>query len=94
MTIEEIKSRTRPVLSRYETVEAYVFGSAARNQAGLDSDIDLLVKFKRLNGLFDFVKIKLDLEEALGGKSVDLVQMEALRPEMQQRVERERIRIM
>lgn len=94
MTIEEIKSKTHPILGKYGAIEAYVFGSTARNEAADDSDIDLLVKFKVLNGLFEFVKIKLDLEDALGGKKVDLVQMEALRPEIKKRIEKDKIRIL
>ncbi len=94
MTIEEIKQKTVPILAKNNAVEAYVFGSTARQQATATSDIDILVKFRQLHGLFEFVKIKLDLQNALGGQPVDLVQMEALRPEFKSAIDQEKIRIL
>lgn len=48
-----------------------VFGSFARGEAGEESDIDLLVRFSKPIGLFGFVGVEQELEEALGRK-VDL----------------------
>ena len=58
-----------------------VFGSLARGQETSASDIDVLVEFDRPVGLFEFIRLKLYLEE-LTGKSVDLVTPDALRPSM------------
>jgi len=93
MEVEEIKSKAAPVLARYGATEAYLFGSAARGEATAESDIDILAKFTDLGGLFGYVKIKLALEEALG-RRVDLVQMEALRPEFKASVDQQKIKIM
>ncbi len=93
MTIEEIREKTKPILKQYNISEAYVFGSTARGQAQADSDVDILVKFHNLNGLFEFVKIKLDLQDALDGRKVDLVQMEAVRSEFKQDIDKDKIRI-
>ena len=43
LTIDEIKSRVRPVAEKYKLNAVYVFGSYARNEARVDSDIDILV---------------------------------------------------
>ena len=72
--LEAIKAyfRTRPVL------KAYLFGSYARGQADLQSDIDILVDldYSQKIGL-QFIQMKLDLENLLQSK-VDLVSTNGL----------------
>ena len=46
-----------------------------------------------MDNLFEFVGIKLDLEDALGGRKVDLVQMGALRERFRPYVDRDKVRI-
>jgi uncharacterized protein len=58
-----------------------VFGSLARGEETPASDIDVLVEFDRPVGLFEFIRLKLYLEE-LTGMHVDLVTPDALRPAM------------
>ncbi|MDP2936437.1 MAG: nucleotidyltransferase family protein [Dehalococcoidia bacterium] len=60
-----------------------LFGSAARGEAGPESDVDLLVEFDRLVGLFEFIEVKEYLEGLLG-RPVDLVTPDALRPTMRE----------
>lgn len=48
-----------------------LFGSFARGEANDESDIDLLVKFSKPIGLFDFVGVEQEFESALGRK-IDL----------------------
>ncbi|MFP4008055.1 MAG: nucleotidyltransferase family protein [Spirulinaceae cyanobacterium] len=55
-----------------------LFGSFARNEAREDSDVDFFVEFNRPVSLFDFLAIKLYLEDILG-RSVDLGTLETLR---------------
>ncbi len=68
----------------------YLFGSVARDQAGPESDVDLLVELSRSMG-WEFFDIQRALENWLGCR-VDLVTLEALRPRVRQRVLREVIR--
>ena len=93
MQVEEIKTKAAPVLARHGATEAYLFGSAARGEATPESDIDILVRFKELVGLFGFVRTKRELQDALEGLTVDLVQMGALREEMKPSVDRDKVRI-
>ncbi len=58
-----------------------VFGSVARGEASSSSDIDVLVEFDRPVGLFEFIRLKLYLED-LSGCPVDLVTPDAIRPAM------------
>jgi uncharacterized protein len=55
-----------------------VFGSVARDEAGPDSDIDLLVEFARPVGLFRILAVK-EYLEALLGRPVDLAARDALK---------------
>src|SRR5205085_11393344 len=66
---------------RYHVQELSVFGSAARGDMRLDSDIDLLVEFipETKVDLFDYSGLMLDLSELIGRK-VDLVSKKGLKP--------------
>ncbi|MEW5722700.1 MAG: nucleotidyltransferase family protein [Thermodesulfobacteriota bacterium] len=63
-----------------------VFGSAARDEAGPRSDIDLLVEFLRPVGFFHFFKVQERLAEILGVDRVDLVSKPAVIPELRERI--------
>jgi len=91
--LAEIKEKTVPILKRHNVVEAYVFGSTARGDNRHDSDVDILVRFNKMENLFEFVGVKLDLEDALGGRKVDLVQMEALKKRFRPYVDQDKVRI-
>ena len=56
MDIEEIK-KVSPVLRKYPITEAYLFGSIVRNEDRPDSDVDILVKFSKLGGLFSMFRL-------------------------------------
>jgi len=58
-----------------------LFGSAARGNAGSESDVDFLVEFSSPVGLFEFIRLKQVLEKILGCR-VDLVTPDALRESM------------
>ncbi len=69
-----------PQLRRYfaqqDKIErVYLFGSVASGTSGADSDIDLLIRFRKgaLPTLFDLITTKQELED-LTGKRIDLVQ--------------------
>lgn len=84
--IEAIKKyfETRPVL------KAYLFGSFARNEANLQSDIDILVDldYSQRIGL-QFIQMKIDLEKLLNTK-VDLVSSNGLSKYIKPVVENEK----
>ena len=86
-TIRQIK----PILKRNKVVKAGIFGSYARGEAKKNSDIDILVEIKNI-GLFDFVGIKLELEEKLG-KKVDLLTYKSIHPYIKKNILANEIRI-
>ncbi|MFO8009117.1 MAG: nucleotidyltransferase family protein [Candidatus Brocadiia bacterium] len=62
-----------------------LFGSVAREGAGSESDIDLLVEFERPIGFFKFLELEEFLTDRLGQK-VDLVSRRALKPRIGARI--------
>lgn len=68
-----------------------IFGSVARDEAGPESDVDLLVEFAEPVGLFEFVRVKMHLEELLG-RNVDLVMPDALKRQLRDRILGEAVR--
>jgi predicted nucleotidyltransferase len=62
-----------------------VFGSAARGEAGPDSDIDFLVEFESGRGLLDLVGLIDDLRVLLG-RNVDVAEPEGLHWTIRERV--------
>ena len=62
-----------------------VFGSAARGEDTLESDIDLIVRFSRRKSLLDIVKLERELSAVLG-KRVDLLTEAAISPYMRDRI--------
>jgi len=67
-----------------------VFGSAARDEARPESDVDLLVEFSQPVGLFELVAVKEYLEELLG-LPVDLVTRDSLKQQLRERILKEAI---
>ena len=72
-TIPTIKKKALPILRRHAVKHASIFGSFARGEAKINSDVDFLIEFKTEDkSLFDLVDLKSELEETLGRK-VDIV---------------------
>ena len=67
-----------------------IFGSAARGDAGPESDVDFLVEFEDGRSLLDLSGLWLDLEELLGRK-VDVAQPQTLHWYIRDRVLKEAI---
>ena len=67
-----------------------LFGSLARDEAGSDSDADILVDFHGPATFDRYMDLKIFLEELLGCP-VDLVTRKAIKPRMRTYVEEEAI---
>jgi predicted nucleotidyltransferase len=65
-----------------------VFGSVARGENTPASDLDVLVEFDHLVGLFEFIRLKYYLESLVNCR-VDLVTPDAIRPEMRENIYKE-----
>lgn len=80
----------RKELQQYKVRSLALFGSAARDEAGPSSDVDLLVEFQRPVGLFDFVRLKSYIESLLR-QPVDLVTPDALKQSLKSDILKEAI---
>ena len=69
-----------------------LFGSAARDMAGPESDIDILIAFDGPATSKRYFGVQFYLEDLLG-RPVDLVTEKALRPELRPYIEREAIHV-
>ena len=88
MRLDEIKNSLKDHegdLSRLGARALSVFGSFARGEGTMASDIDLLVDFDSKKGLFGFIELKFFLENILQ-KKVDLVTKRALHPALKRRI--------
>ncbi|MBF0319429.1 MAG: nucleotidyltransferase family protein [Nitrospirae bacterium] len=80
--IEILKSHDKVIKSQFHLTSIGVFGSFARGEAKAESDIDVLVAFEEGYVTFNnYAELKFYLEGLLG-KEVDLVTMNAIRPQM------------
>ncbi len=87
-----LHEQSQNLAERYHVASLSVFGSVARDEAGTDSDVDLLVEFKRPVGLFEFIELQQRLESILGCK-VDLGTPRSLKPRLKEQILREAIRV-
>ena len=67
-----------------------IFGSVARGNQTVSSDVDILVDFTHPLGLFRFVELENHLSQLLG-KPVDLVTKNALKPIVKDQILQETI---
>ena len=72
--------------------DLFLFGSVARDQARIDSDVDLLVEFQAPPTYRAYMDLKFFLEDLIGCR-VDLVTRNGLRPRALPEIEREAIRV-
>lgn len=70
--ILELQKKIIPFAKKNKITYVALFGSFARGEETKKSDVDLVVRFSKPIGLFDFVGVQLDLEKKLKRK-VDLV---------------------
>ena len=97
MGIEEIllpfREEIIKIAAKYGAYNIRVFGSVARSEARDNSDVDFLVEFDRSVGLFEFIEVRLFLEDLLGC-SVDMGTLDALREHLREPVLKDVIHVL
>jgi uncharacterized protein len=89
--ILEILHQQVPLLAeRYSVEKLEVFGSYVRDEQRTDSDLDILVTFKKAPSLLTFIAIENYLSDLLGVK-VDLVMKDSLKQKIGEQILREAI---
>ncbi len=91
MNIDQVSIKRNEIVQiakRYGASNIRVFGSVARGEADIESDIDFLVDLERGRSLLDLGGLLMDLQNLLG-RPVDVVTEKGLRPRIRERVLRE-----
>jgi uncharacterized protein len=79
-------------LRRFHVRSLSLFGSVARNEAGPESDLDVLVDFSPDPTVDDYVGLSLFLEE-LCGRRVDLLTEDGIKPRTRALIERDIVHV-
>jgi predicted nucleotidyltransferase len=88
----QILKNYQPELRRRGVMHAAVFGSVARGEATVDSDIDILIEVdsSRAMGVFAYASLESYINELLGG-SADVVNRKTLKPLLQDAILRDAV---
>jgi len=98
--MEKIDEHIRGVLQshkdelneRFQVESLSIFGSVSRGTARPDSDIDILVRYRKTPGIFEFLRLKQYLEVVVG-RPIDLVTEGALKKQLKNGILQEAIRV-
>ncbi len=89
-----IKRKAVPILKKHGVKRAAIFGSVARGTDTSKSDVDFLIEYQsKKNSLFDFVDLKLALEEALQ-RRVDILTYSSICWQLQEHILSEQVVIL
>ena len=89
----ELLTQSKPTLTaRYGVTRLALFGSTARNDARVDSDIDILIAFDGPATSERYFGVQFYLEDLFGCK-IYLVTEKALRVELRPFIEKEAVRV-
>ena len=91
-TLSLLQAHKAELAKQFGVIRLALFGSAARDTAGPNSDIDILVKFDGPATSARYFGVQFYLEDLLG-RPVDLVTEKALRPELRPFIEREALHV-
>ena len=87
-----IKQHNSELKNNFYVESLSLFGSCVRGTLGPNSDIDILVKYQKIPGLFAFIDLKIYLENLLG-RPVDLVTEGALKKQLREKILKEVVRV-
>ena len=85
-----LKEYKKELEEKYNVKSIAIFGSYVRGTQTKESDIDILVEFKKPITLIQFIKLENYLSELLGLK-VDLVMKKSLKPYIKKQVLKEAV---
>ncbi|MEL7008516.1 MAG: nucleotidyltransferase family protein [Cyanobacteria bacterium J06588_4] len=90
--IQSLLNDHRTALEDFKVKSLLLFGSVARNEANVESDVDLLVEFEQTISLFTFARLQRYLETILDCK-VDLGTPDSLKAHLREAVLQEAVRV-
>ncbi len=90
--LDLLAARQEELRSRFGVRRLALFGSAARDELEMGSDVDVLVEFDGPPSYAGFFALK-DYLESLFDRPVDLVSERGLKPRARRHVERDLVRV-
>jgi predicted nucleotidyltransferase len=87
-TLKLLNKHGPEIRKRFGVKRLALFGSVARGDAGVDSDVDVLVEFEGRATFDGYMDLKLYLEDLLE-RNVDLVTNDAVRPQTRPSIEQD-----
>lgn len=87
-TLKLLNKHGPEIRERFRVKRLALFGSVARGDAGVDSDVDVLVEFEGRATFNGYMDLKLYLEDLLE-RNVDLVTNDAVRPQTRPSIEQD-----
>jgi predicted nucleotidyltransferase len=90
--LQQLANSKAELAIRFGVTGLALFGSVARDSAGADSDVDILVSFDGPATSARYFGVQFFIEDLLG-RPVDLVTDKALRPELRPYIEREAVHV-
>lgn len=92
LSVQNISETVKEVLSGYDILEAYLFGSFARGDASADSDIDLRLLCGSSMNYGTLAEIE-ELLESQFGRSVEIITNppEHMRPAFRERIQKDEV---
>ncbi len=84
------EAHKQEIIERFGVKHLALFGSTVRNEARDDSDIDVLVEFEGGETYRNYFDLQFYLEDRLH-RPIDLVCMDAVRPQIKPYIEKEAI---
>lgn len=91
LTINQIKDVVVPIAREFGVERVYLFGSYARGEQNVDSDIDLKIETgNHPLGLFRIAGLEMEIEKNLG-KKVDVVTEGGLFEQVKSNIEKDQV---
>ena len=91
-TLKLLRVHKAELAKQFDVIRLALFGSTARDAAGPNSDVDILVQFDGPATSARYFGVQFYLEDLLG-RPVDLVTEKALRPELRPFIEKEALHV-
>lgn len=86
--LQFFETHKREIIERFGVKHLALFGSTVRDEAGDDSDIDVLVEFEGGETYRNYFDLQFYLEDRLH-RPIDLVCIDAVRPQIKPYIEKE-----
>lgn len=91
--LQNLKDLALPVLKKAKITHSAFFGSVARGDGGVSSDVDIVIEFEVKKTLFELIDLQRELEKAFQRK-VDLITRRSIYPKLRDIIKKDEVSIM